>query len=132
MSRIQNILLQILDSSLLHNRREVKVAVVCFAASIAFWFLNALNRDYATLISYPVEFRQAQGKDSIRLHRVQVQLRVKGQGWNILKRNALFKPQPVIYWAAGEQKVSPVHLQAAFAKQFSDLQVQQISLPTLP
>lgn len=69
---------------------------MCFAGATTFWFFNALNKDYATRLSYPVEF-VFDKEEYVVVEELpeKVSLVVTGGGWNLLKKTLWFNNQPI-------------------------------------
>ncbi len=71
---------------------------MCLLAATTFWFLNALNKDYSTRITYPVQFEY---DDSIYIPinplPQKVRLNVSGYGWNLLKKTLQLNSQNITY-----------------------------------
>ena len=40
----------------LKNDKQVIVFMVCLLIATSLWFLNALSKDYTTIVSYPVKY----------------------------------------------------------------------------
>lgn len=64
--------------------------------STIFWILNALSKDYTTLIEYPVRYTHLPENKILlgNLPKV-LQLKVKGYGFTLLKRNLERSPNPI-------------------------------------
>jgi hypothetical protein len=56
LKKTSNIFTWIVDSVIIRKGSDIKVVVMCLLAATTFWFLNALNKDYSTRITYPVRF----------------------------------------------------------------------------
>lgn len=68
---------------------------LCFAAASTFWLLNALNKSYTTLLSYPVRFNyNREALIPIRPLPEEVLLNVTGQGWQLLRKSLGIEVQP--------------------------------------
>lgn len=71
---------------------------MCALAATTFWFLNALNKDYSTRISYPIQFEY---NDSIYVAvnppPKKVTLNVYGYGWNLLRKSIQLGVEPLVY-----------------------------------
>jgi hypothetical protein len=71
---------------------------MCLLAATTFWFLNALNKDYSTRITYPVRFEY---DDSVYVPIAdlpqKVRLNVSGYGWNLLKKTLKLNSQSITY-----------------------------------
>lgn len=71
---------------------------MCLMAATTFWFLNALNKDYSTRLSYPIQFEY---DDSVFVSVTplpeNVRLNVSGYGWNLLKKTLQVNVIPLTY-----------------------------------
>lgn len=70
--------------------------VLSIVAATTFWFFNALNKDYAATINYPVvfDYDREQFIATAELPD-QVQINVSGIGWTIFRSGYLFDAQPI-------------------------------------
>jgi hypothetical protein len=73
-----------------------KVVALCFLGATTFWFFNALNKNYATRISYPVEFvYDPEGVVVTEELPRRVNIDVSGGGWNLLRKTVWVKMNPI-------------------------------------
>ena len=72
------------------------MVALCFLGATTFWFFNALNKDYATRLNYPVEFVFDE-EEYVVVEELpeKVNLVVTGGGWNLLKKTLWFNNQPI-------------------------------------
>ena len=71
---------------------------MCLMAATTFWFLNALNKDYSTRLSYPIQFDYDDSTYvSISPLPKKVRLNVSGYGWNLLKKSLQVNVNPLNY-----------------------------------
>ncbi|MEQ9426180.1 MAG: CdaR family protein [Cyclobacteriaceae bacterium] len=73
-----------------------RVILLSLIAATTFWFFNALNKDYSTRLSYPLEFTFE--RDSVVIVDPlpdKVVVDVSGGGWNLLRRTFLFSATPI-------------------------------------
>ena len=129
---IRNIFLRLIDSALIHDKREIRVAVICVVTAIFFWLLYALNRDYNARISYPIAFQY----DSTRYQLTsevpkEIELQVFGNGWQILSKQLRYKTSPIIYHISSERYISPNKIMPLASKTLSGLKVQMVSEDTI-
>ncbi|MGV3541209.1 MAG: hypothetical protein ACO1OQ_15440 [Rufibacter sp.] len=60
-----------------------------------FWLLNALNKNYTTLVSYPIEFAYDPNQlVPVKPLPEEVSISVTGKGWKLLRKNLQFQVQP--------------------------------------
>ncbi|MBA9078448.1 hypothetical protein [Rufibacter quisquiliarum] len=83
--------------------------MLCFFTAATFWLLNALNKNYTTLVSYPIQFAY----DPRQLVPVkplpeEVTISVTGKGWKLLRKNLQFQVQPAILTIRGLPYVKSV------------------------
>ena len=74
-----------------------KVVVLAIAGAATFWLFNALNKDYDTRISLPLEF--VFDKDSVVVVSPlakKVDVDVNGGGWNLLRKSFRLNSSPII------------------------------------
>jgi hypothetical protein len=80
------------------RRQDVKVVGLCLLVAATFWFLNALNRDYSTRISYPIRFNYDDSNYiATKPLPTKVRLSVTGYGWNLLKKALSIDVEPIEY-----------------------------------
>jgi hypothetical protein len=96
MAWIKGVLQQVIDSGMAHDRKETAAAIACILAAIVLWFINALGEVHTTQLNYPVVFRydstRCQSNHPLPKH---ICIQVTGVGWQILKRQEIFNPDPV-------------------------------------
>jgi hypothetical protein len=127
-----SIVYQIIDSALLHNRREIGVAVMCIITAIFFWFLYALNRDYNARITYPIHFQYDSTHYALLSEMPkEVDLQVFGNGWKILAKQLRYKTSPIVYHISSERYITPHKIQPLASKTLSGLKVQIVSEDTI-
>jgi hypothetical protein len=103
---------------------------MCFLAATTFWFLNALNKDYSTRLSYPIrfEFDDSSYVSLAPLPR-KVDMNVSGYGWNLFRKNFLAKTQPLTYHIANPLKtkyLTGITLLPSITEQLEDVRVNYI------
>ena len=79
---------RVLNNLFRFNRTNWKAVSLCFLAATVFWFFNALNKNYATNVRFPLQFEFDQKKfaPSKRLPQ-DIYVNVSGKGWDILRKN---------------------------------------------
>lgn len=73
------------------------IAILCFVTAATFWFLNALNKGgYNNVVEYPLEFNY-QDSDLIETETLpdHLSIAVSGNGWNLLRKTAFFRRDPI-------------------------------------
>ena len=78
-------------------RQKLVTIIFCLFIASLFWILNALNNDYATIISYPLRFEY--DKDKIKpLKEIpkSVDVSVNGYGWYLLMYTLGFNSDPIV------------------------------------
>lgn len=117
------------------NRSDAIRVVLCLMAATTFWFLNALNRDYSTKISCPIQFRY-NDSDYVAVSPVpeKIMLDVTGYGWNLLKRSLGIDKEPVEYVITRPLRtkyVTAPFLLASVSEQIKGLRVNYVVEDTL-
>jgi YbbR domain-containing protein len=70
----------------LRNNRRIAVFLICLAIATTLWFLNALGKDYAANVSYPVKYVNPPDKRFLANNTpVKLDLKIEGQGFTILR-----------------------------------------------
>ena len=110
--RIQNNfidkLISILKSILGNNPNEFKVVVLSIFGATTFWFLNQLNKDYTTIIQYPIEFNFDKNQfTSIQDLPQYVDLSVEAKGWDLFAEK-LKKQEPIAFELENKVKKSVI------------------------
>ena len=117
------------------NRTNWKALSLCFLAATVFWFFNALNKNYATNVRFPLhfEFDQAKFIPSKPLPR-DVYVNVSGNGWDLLRKYLGLKlPAVVIALERPEEtrKIVGSTLPPLLATQLGNLKINHIVTDTL-
>jgi len=124
---IKHIVYRIIDSALVHDRNEIKVAVMCFFIAAALWFLNALNNNYVTQIIYPISFQydstHFELKPPIPKY---LKLNISGQGWKILKHNLKVNSRPINCKILKGQTINSAFLLPIAGKNISEFKVHSV------
>jgi hypothetical protein len=118
-----------------YNRRNWKAVVLCIFTATIFWFFNALNKTYTTNISFPLTF-DYDDKNFIPVTNLpeNVRLNVTGNGWELFKRSAGVKPDPleIPLERPGEvKKIVGAGLKFSFSNQLNGLEINHVLSDTL-
>lgn len=74
------------------------MVALCLLAATIFWFLNALNKEYTTEISYPIRFSyDNESFVSTEPLPQRLTLNATGYGWTLLRKTLGIKAEPIIY-----------------------------------
>jgi hypothetical protein len=108
---------------------------MCLLAATTFWFLNALNKDYSTRITYPVQFEY---DDSVYVPisdlPQKVRLNVSGYGWNLLKKTLRLNSQNITYRITNPLRtnyITGASLMVPITEQIRDIRVNYIVEDTI-
>ncbi len=115
---------------------EFPVVLLCFVAATTFWFLNSLNREYTTEISYPIRFEF----DNSRFIATEplpkkIFVNVTAQGWNLLRKTWGFKAEPIVYHIPRPLKtrfLTGMLLLPTAAQQLAELKINFVRSDTIP
>ncbi|WP_192822434.1 hypothetical protein [Rufibacter sp. LB8] len=67
----------------------------CFLTAATFWLLNALNKNYTTVITYPITFvYDPQKLVPVKPLPEEVTINVTGKGWKLLRKSVFFQVRP--------------------------------------
>jgi hypothetical protein len=104
-------------------------------AATTFWFLNALNKDYSTRLSYPIQFEY---DDSTFVSVVplpkKVRLNVSGYGWNLLKKTLQVNIVPLTYRISSPLQaryITGTNLLPFITEQIRDIRINYIVEDTI-
>lgn len=112
-----------------------KVVALCFLGATTFWFFNALNKNYGTRLSYPVEF--AFDSDGVVVTKElpqRVRIDVSGGGWNLLRKTMWLNPQPIQIMLdnpASQRYITKSSLTPLIADQLKDIRLNYVVTDTL-
>lgn len=123
-------LLNSLFGLLQFNRRNWRAISLCILAATIFWVFNALNKNYTTTISFPVQF-DYDSRHYIPVKPLQDELRinVSGMGWDIFRRTIGLREQPLtipLERPSAVKKIVGSTLPALFSSQIEALQINFI------
>lgn len=131
----KNYFLWWLLDSLTIKRSDGKIIAICLLAAALFWLLNALNKDYTTRISYPIQFDY---DDSVYVAMqqvpVRIQLNASGYGWNLLKKTLRVNVTPLSYRIVNPLQtryLTSTALLPSVAEQLRDLKINYVVNDTL-
>ena len=83
---------------LLHvNKKNWKAIVLCILAATIFWFLNSLNENYTSNVSFPLTFDyNTEQYIPVKPLPERLNVNVTGMGWDLFRRSARFKVPPIV------------------------------------
>ena len=117
------------------NKKNWKAVVLCIFTATVFWFFNALNKEYTTTISFPLEFDYNRDRYiPVKPLPQDVRINVTGIGWNLFRRSAQVKVPPLVIpldRPTDVQKIVGSTLPAFFANQLGDFQINFVITDTL-
>lgn len=81
----------------LRNDKQVMVFVVCLLIATALWFLNALSKDYTTVVSYPVKYINSP-KNQFLANKPpsKFDLKVEARGFTLLRYKLSLSFSPIV------------------------------------
>jgi hypothetical protein len=117
------------------SNETIKVVVLCIVTATTFWFFNALNDNYTTRISYPIEFNYPDSAMVVVEELPDnVKINVSGGGWNLLRKTFWFTIDPVVIELedpANEKFVLGSTLYPTISDQMTEIQLNFIETDTL-
>jgi hypothetical protein len=115
--------------------QDVKVVGLCLLVAATFWFLNALNRDYSTRISYPIRFNFDDSTYiSVTPLPTKLRLSVTGYGWTLLKKSLSIDSEPIEYTISKPLRtkyITAPFLLTAVSEQLQGLRINYVVEDTL-
>jgi hypothetical protein len=117
------------------NRTNWKAVSLCFLAATVFWFFNALNKNYAANVRFPLqfEFDQQRFVPAKQLPK-DVYVNVSGKGWDLLRKNLGLKLPTVLIpleRPVDTKKIVGSTLPPLLASQLGSLKINHIVTDTL-
>ena len=117
------------------DRSNWKVVALCVLGATTFWFFNALNKDYATRISYPVEFIFDE-EDVVVVEELpeKVNIVVSGGGWNLLRKTLPFTTQPIqilLENPTSQKFITKASLSSIISDQLNEVRLNYVVTDTL-
>lgn len=117
------------------NKRNWKAILLCIFAATVFWFFNALNKNYAANIGFPLVFDYDQEKFvPVRPLPEKVRINVSGNGWDLFRRSSGLKVPPLVIpleRPADVKKIVGASLPPLFSTQLEGLQVNFVITDTI-
>lgn len=113
---------------LLHvNKKNWRAIVLCILAATIFWFLNSLNENYTTNLSFPLKF-DYNPEEYIPVEPLpdQLSVNVTGMGWDLFKWSAGLQVSPLVIpleRPSSVKKIVGSTLPALFSEQLEDLRI---------
>lgn len=128
-------LLSSIFSVLRFNKKNWKAVVLCFFAAMVFWFFNALNKNYTSNISFPLEFDfDRQYYLAVDPLPNEVRINVTGNGWDLFRRSAGIKVPPLVIPLERPSEVKKIvgtTLPALFSSQLETMQINFVVTDTI-
>lgn len=111
------------------------MVALCILGATTFWFFNALNKQYATRINYPIEFLYDE-QDVVVVKELpsRVNIVVSGGGWNLLRKTILFKVSPIqilLENPTTQKYITKSSLSAIIADQLNEVRLNYVVTDTL-
>ena len=112
-----------------------KVVALCVLGATTFWFFNALNKDYATRINYPVEFI-FDDEEVVVVEELpeKVSIVVSGGGWNLLRKTIWFNNNPIqilLENPTSQKYITKASLTSIIADQLNEIRLNYVVTDTL-
>ncbi len=81
----------------LKNDKRIVVFFICLLIATALWFLNALNKNYTTTVSYPVKFVSPPANQFVSNKLPQkLELQVEAHGFTLLRHKLSLSFSPIV------------------------------------
>lgn len=108
---------------------------LCVLGATTFWFFNALNKDYATRINYPVEFIFDE-EEVVVVEELpeKVSIVVSGGGWNLLRKTLWFNNNPIqilLENPTSQKFITKASLTSIIADQLNEIRLNYVVTDTL-
>lgn len=120
---------------LLSDKNNWKVVALCVLGATTFWFFNALNKDYATRMNYPVEFVfDEEGVVVVEELPEKVSIVISGGGWNLLRKTVWFNISPIqvlLENPTSTNYITKASLTSIIADQLSEVRLNYVVTDTL-
>ena len=112
-----------------------KVVALCVLGATTFWFFNALNKDYATRINYPVEFIFNE-ENMVVVDKLpeKVSIVVSGGGWNLLRKTLWFNTSPIeilLENPSSQKFITKASLEAIIKDELNEVRLNYVVTDTL-
>ncbi len=117
------------------ERGKWRVVALCVLGATTFWFFNALNKQYATRLNYPIEFLY-DDQDVVVVNELpkKVSIVVSGGGWSLLRKTVLVNVNPVqilLENPASQKYITKASLSAIIADQLNEVRLNYVVTDTL-
>jgi hypothetical protein len=117
------------------NNRNWKAVVLCVFAATVFWFLNALNKTYTTILSFPLNFTyNTRQFVPIEPLPTAVRINVTGNGWDLFRRSTSVNVSPLeipLERPVETRKIVGSTLPAFFSNQLEGLEINFVLADTI-
>ncbi len=117
------------------DKNNWKVVALCVLGATTFWFFNALNKDYATRMNYPVEFVFDQdGVVVVEELPEKVSIVISGGGWNLLRKTLWFNTSPIqilLENPTSTRFITKASLTSIIADQLNEVRLNYVVTDTL-
>jgi hypothetical protein len=117
------------------EKNNWKVVALCVVGATTFWFFNALNKDYATRMNYPVEFVfDEEGVVVVEELPEKVSIVISGGGWNLLRKTVWFNISPIqvlLENPTSTHFITKASLTSIIADQISEVRLNYVVTDTL-
>jgi hypothetical protein len=117
------------------KKRNWKAVLLCIFAATVFWFFNALNKNYATNITFPLAFEYDQDRFvPVRALPEKIRLNINGQGWDLFRQSLGIKVPALIVpleKPLETKRIVGSTLPILFSNQLSDVQINFALTDTL-
>jgi hypothetical protein len=117
------------------NKKNWKAVVLCLMAATVFWFFNALNKNYAANINFPITFEY--NKESyvpVTQLPSSVRINVSGLGWDLLRKSSGLKVPALVIPLERPTEIHKIvgsQLPALLSTQLEGLQINFVITDTL-
>ncbi len=112
-----------------------RIVLFCVFTAFTFWLFNALNKNYTTVIDYPILFTF--GEDSLILIEElpkEIKVDVSGRGWNLFRRSFWYGKNPIkiaLDNPAQTKFISKSTLQKLAAEQIEEFKLNYVLTDTI-
>lgn len=116
-------------------KADWRAVILCIVTASTFWFLNAMNDDYTSNITYPIVFDYPEDK-LVAVEKLPSKIRINasGYGWNFFRKTFWFKPKPIhieINRVPKKKYMSSEQLYQVVSQQMDDLRVNYVLTDSL-
>ncbi len=119
----------------LRNKEDVKIALICILAASVFWFFNAMNDDYTTTVTYPLEVAYNPNQIiQLRPEQQEVRVNVSGYGWQLFGKGLGLSEKICKINITDPQRqkyVTPSSLRSLLTNQIDNIQINYVESDTL-